>query len=280
MLTTQLLRPGIEPYPGCRLRQLVERTEYAEVWKATTVEERPIAVKFIVCHDDQTIQHDLPSLLAVRQLTHPHLIPIYWIWRFRDYVVVAMELARGSLLDCLMDSITKLGKPLAGHLVCRYLAQAANALDFLNASKHRIYDQEIPLQHGNIKPSNLLLVGDKVKLTDVMLTTQRSFDQAQERLAETLRYAAPEVFHGFVSDRTDQYALAVTYCHLRGGGLPFLDTPLGLDAEYVRPEPDLTMLPPAERPIIARSLSPSPEDRWLSCGKLMAHLTNLVSVEP
>lgn len=73
MLTTQSLRTGIEPYPGCRLRQLLKRTEDTQVWKAVTVEERPIAVKFFACHDDQAIQHDLPFLLAVRQLGHPHL---------------------------------------------------------------------------------------------------------------------------------------------------------------------------------------------------------------
>jgi serine/threonine protein kinase len=280
MLTTQLLRPGIEPYPGCRLRQLLKRTESTQVWKAVTVEERPIAVKFATCHDDRAIQHDLPFLLAVRQLGHPHLIPIYWVWCFRDYVVVAMELARASLLDFLTPSITEFGKPLAARQVWRYLAQAADALDFLNMRKHRLYGQLRTVQHGNIKPSNLLLVSDIVKLTDFKLSFQASFEQAHERLADTLRYAAPEVFHGWVSDRADQYSLAVTYCHLRGGRLPFPDTPEALNADYVRPEPDLTMLPARERPIIARSLSPCPEERWPSCAELMAQLAKVVSFEP
>src|SRR5947209_16690599 len=38
-------------------------------------------------------------------------------------------------------------------------------------------------------------------------------------------YAAPEVFRSRLSNRTDQYALAITYCQLRGGRLPFPDTP-------------------------------------------------------
>jgi hypothetical protein len=62
MLPTHMLRPGIEPYSGCRLHQLLKRTEYSQVWKAITLEDRPMAVKFISCHGDQAIHHDLAFL--------------------------------------------------------------------------------------------------------------------------------------------------------------------------------------------------------------------------
>jgi hypothetical protein len=76
-----------------------------------------------------------------------------------------------------------------------------------------------------------------------------------------------------VSDRTDQYALAVCYCVLRGGRLPFPDTPDHFAPNYTRPAPDLSMLSPAERPAVARALAPVPPDRWPSCGELIAELT-------
>jgi len=226
----------------------LKRTEHSEVWRAATVEERPLAVKFIPCDDDRALQHDLPFLLAIRQLSHPHLLPIYWVWCYRNYAVVAMELARGSLLDLLTNSPGDFSKPVPAQQVCRYLSQATDALDFLNTRQHRLYGQRVALQHANIKPSNLLLVGDTVKVTDFKLSSEASFERAPKRFAEMLRYAAPEVFGGCASDRADQYALAVTYCQLRGGRLPFADTPETLDADYVRSKPDLTMLPKAERP--------------------------------
>jgi hypothetical protein len=83
-----------------------------------------------------------------------------------------------------------------------------------------------------------------------------------------------------VSDRTDQFALAVSYCMLRGGRLPFPDTPRDFAPGYVRPAPDLTMLTPAEQPAVARALSPVPQDRWPSCGELVAKLRRVTAPEP
>jgi serine/threonine protein kinase len=95
------------------------------------------------------------------------------------------------------------------------------------------------------------------------------------RKAGTLDYAPPEIFQGRISDRSDQYSLAVTYCHLRGGRLPFSDTPTSFTRSYVRPKPDLTMLDPAERPIVARALDPVPQQRWPSSVEMMQQLAML-----
>jgi serine/threonine-protein kinase len=93
------------------------------------------------------------------------------VWCFRDYIVLAMELARGSLLDVLTDSGAEFGRHVTAQQIWRYLSQAADALDFLNTPKHRLYGQRVALRHGNVKPSNLLLVGDTVKLTDFKLSS-------------------------------------------------------------------------------------------------------------
>src|SRR5712691_4704323 len=93
VLQTQL-HPGLEPYPGVRLRGLLRRKESAEVWEAETNEDRPVTLKFYPCEDDIDkilLNHDLPYILAFRQLSHPNLIPIYWVWCYSRYLVIAME---------------------------------------------------------------------------------------------------------------------------------------------------------------------------------------------
>jgi serine/threonine-protein kinase len=95
----------------------------------------------------------------------------------------------------------------------------------------------------------------------------------------SLDYAAPEVLQGRLSDWTDQYALAITYCQLRGGRLPFPAVPNPLPRGYNRPPADLSMLTPREKPIIARALSLVPQMRWPTCSEMMAQLVTATTPE-
>jgi hypothetical protein len=81
----------------------------------------------------------------------------------------------------------------------------------------------------------------------------------------TMAYAAPEFFQGQTSNHSDQYSLAVTYCQLRGGRLPFAGTPAQIVAGHLQQPPDLSMLPEAEQPAVARALAKNPAERWPNC---------------
>jgi serine/threonine protein kinase len=187
-----------------------------------------------------------------------------------------MELADGSLLDLLDAYLTEFGNPIVGEQVCFYLSQAAEGIDFLNARQHLLEGRKVAFQHCDIKPSNLLLFGDTVKIADYGLASPTTSPLKFHRRAGTLDYTAPEVFQGRLSDWTDQYALAITYCLLRGNALPFKDTPKTFVKTYVRPPPDLSMLPEPERPVVHRALSPTPQDRWPSCREFLAQLSKTV----
>ena len=58
--------------------------------------------------------------------------------------------------------------------------------------------------------------------------------------------------------------------------MPFADTPDDFDPFYVRPPPDLGMLPVSERPIVKRALESVPQDRWPSCTELFQQLVRAV----
>src|SRR5262249_50383621 len=83
--------------------------------------------------------------------------------------------------------------------------------------------------------------------------------------AMSVAYAAPELFEGRTSRWSDQYSLAVSYCELRAGRLPFLGAPAELMAGHLTRPPDLTMLPEAERTIVARALAKTPAHGWRPC---------------
>jgi serine/threonine protein kinase len=270
-ITVDPLRITPDLHPGYRLLRLRGKGSFGEVWEAAADGSDPIALKFLPCARGQAA-HELRSILMVRQLSHPGLVRVDRVWSVADFLVVAMELADGSLADLLEIYRTDLGTALPFDHLLPLLAQAADALDFLNNSQHYHQDQWFTIQHCDVTPNNLLLFGKTVKLSDFGLTTALASREKAHYRAGTPSYAGPEVFLGRVSDRTDQYALAVCYCVLRAGRLPFPDMPAAFEPGYLRPAPDLEMLEPWERPVVARALAPVPQDRWSSCGELVLQL--------
>jgi serine/threonine protein kinase len=268
----------MQPYPGYRLRQLLGRGGFAEVWEADAPSGRTVALKFMPAMDSLAASKEIRSIRAVSALEHPNLIRIEQVWCQPGFVVIAMELADGSLLDLLDAYISEFRTPIVGEQVCMYLAQAAAGIDYMNSRQHLVDGVRVGIQHCDIKPSNLLLLGDVVKVADYGLASPTSTTLKFHRRAGTLDYTAPEVFQGRLSDWTDQYSLGVSYCVLRGGRLPFRDTPAKFEKNFVRSAPpDLSMLPVAEQPIVQRALSHTPQDRWPSCREFISRLSKVVT---
>jgi serine/threonine protein kinase len=249
------LAAGSEPIPGYRLVQRLGRGGFGEVWKAEGP-EGPVALKFIP-RAEQGAKVEWRSLEVLRHLTHPNLLGIYATWQLADFFVVAAELADGTLLDRMQEDR---GQGLLGiprDELLGYLRDAAEGVDYL---------QKRYIQHRDIKPQNLLLVRGRVKVGDFGLSRLLAHSITGHTGSLTLAYAAPEFFDGRTTRYSDQYSLAVTYCQLRGGRLPFEGTPAAVVASHLHRRPDLSMLPAEERPAVARALAKRPQDRWPSCG--------------
>jgi len=268
------LRKGAEPFPGYRLVQFLGRGGWGEVWKAQPPQGEPLALKFLPTESQLAAVQEVRALQSIRQLHHENLIHIEQIWCCAGYLVIAMEMAEGSLLDLFDVYLSEFNTPIFADHLCFFLSQAAAALDFLNTRQHHVNDQRVAIRHCDVKPSNLLIKGRTVKLADFSLSVLTTSPMWFHRRWGTLNYAGPEVFVGRLSEWTDEYALAVTYCQLRGGRLPFADTPDQFTTTYVRPAPDLSMLSKRERPIIARALDPVPQNRWPTCTEMMQHLAS------
>jgi serine/threonine protein kinase len=267
------LQAGYEPIPGYRLKQLVGQGGIAEVWEATAPDDGPsVAMKFMHVTDGINAGIEIRTLQSMQGLLHPKLLRIHQVWSLPSHVVISMDLADGSLQDILFACLDEYGTPLPPADACQYLAQAAEAIDFLNSHQHFHDGKRVGFQHGDIKPSNMLVFGDTVKLADFGLAVPMTQARSQRVPKSTIEFAAAEVFQGCMTDQSDQYSLAISYCLLRGGRLPFTDSPRSFQVPYKRPTPDLTMLLEVERPVIARALSPSPISRWPSCWTMMEAL--------
>jgi serine/threonine protein kinase len=277
------LRSGKSLLGGYQLGRLRGKGAFGHVWEAERPNGEKLALKFLRCGKSQDAAQEVRNILNVRQVQHPNLIRVDRLWADRGYLVIVMELADGSLLDLLTVCRDEFGAALPAKQTCFYLSQAAEALDFLNAHQHRIGTGTYGIQHCDIKPSNLLVCGDTVKISDFSLSSLISTSIIPHRTAGTFSYAAPEVFQGYLSKWTDQYALAASYYELRCGRPPFSAPPRQdsrLDTPYTPPTPDLAMLPEAERSIVARALAPVPEERWRSCREFMERIAGVIEKEP
>ncbi|MBX9623509.1 MAG: protein kinase [Gemmataceae bacterium] len=258
---------GAEPAPGVRLRRVRGRGGFAEVWEADSP-AGPVALKFMPCSNTGTTAREVRSIQSFAALDHPHLVKTHGVWTVPGYVVVGMELAEGTLLDLMLLYHNDLGQPIPPAQLGLYLSQVAGALDFLNARRHERAGRTVGFQHGDVKPNNVLLFGDTAKLTDYGLATPTHGPATPCPRHGTRDYAAPEVLNGYQADTSDQYGLAVMYHVLRTGAFPFPPAPVGeLPKGFVRPPPDLSLVPEAERPVLARALAAAPADRFPKSGE-------------
>ena len=171
--------------------------------------------------------------------------------------------------------------PLA--LALRAAIQIADALD--HAHRHGVV-------HADLKPGNVMLTRDSVKLLDFGLAKLKERDEEapidatrSERLTEvgsiagTVPYMAPEQIEGReVDGRTDIFAFGVVLFEMICGRRPFAgDSRASLMAAIVAAEPPaLSSLQPRapaslER-LIRRCLAKDPEDRWQTARDMAAEL--------
>jgi serine/threonine protein kinase/lipoprotein NlpI len=268
-----------DPIPGYRLIRKRGRGGAAEVWEAEAPGGFRVALKIVNLSTDRT-SGELRSLEIIRGIHHPNLLAIFGAWQVDKRLIIGMELADRSLWDRFLEARSQGLCGIPRRELLDYLQAAAVTVDFLNDYRHTVEGrQRIGIQHRDLKPQNILLFGGCAKVADFGLARVMERSVASHTGTCTLAYAAPEFFGKKTSRQSDQYALAVTYCQLRGGRMPFLGTTAQIAVGHLLNEPDLESLPEPERAVVARALSKRPKDRWPGCRSFIDALKSLGSAE-
>jgi serine/threonine protein kinase len=259
---------NIEPLPGYRLIKHLGAGGYGEVWSAEAPGGLTKAIKFVFGqHDEKRASHELRALDRVRGVRHPFLLSLERIEIVNGRLLVVTELADCSLKD-RFDQCRKQGLPgIPREELIRYLRDAADALDFMNTAH--------ALGHLDIKPENLLLLADHVKVADFGLVKDVRQSQASLVGGMTPLYAAPEVFRGLPGPQSDEYSLAVVYQEMLTGGLPFSGgNAAQLTLQHLNDEPELSSLPASDRYAVSRALSKDPAHRFPTCREFVDALAS------
>src|SRR5947199_3155687 len=198
-----------EPIPGYKLIERLGGGGFGEVWKAEAPGGLLKAIKFVhgTLQGSQTdaglVQQELKSLNRVKSVRHPYILSLERYDIIDGQLMIVMELADRNLWD-RFEECKKQGLPgIPREELLSYLEETAEALDLMNT--------EYQLQHLDIKPQNLFLVYNHIKVGDFGLVKDLEGMQNRLTTAVTPLYAAPETFEGVVSPYCDQYNLGIVY---------------------------------------------------------------------
>jgi serine/threonine protein kinase len=178
-------------------------------------------------------------------------------------LIIAMGLGDKSLFDRLQECVAEGLAGVPQDELLHYLEDAAEAIDFLNRPVHNLGSGPAAIQHCDIKPHNLMIVGGGAQVCDFGLARMMGADRTTTAAA-TLAYAAPEcLVEGKPSSSTDQYSLAVSYYELKTGTLPYRDETLAAVMDAKRQgKLDFSKLSPEEQAVLRRATSQNPSDRF------------------
>ncbi|PQO25965.1 hypothetical protein C5Y96_21170 [Blastopirellula marina] len=257
---------------GYRLVQRIGAGGYGEVWRADAPGGLSKAVKLVFgFHDEARASRELKALNRIKNLRHPFLLSLERIEVIDAQLVVVTELADCCLKD-RFDECRKEGLPgIPRDELLRYLADSAEALDYMT--------EVHSLQHLDVKPENLLVVGTHAKVADFGLVKSIQDVTASMMAGLTPLYASPEVFNDQPSRQSDQYSLAIVYQEMLTGTLPFPGRNLAqLTAQHLNSPPRLNTLPPRDRDILSKALAKKPNERYRSCAEMVKALIEADSI--
>ena len=196
-------------------------------------------------------------------LRHPHIISVM------DYGFSHSETPRPYVTMELLENASTIidaaqNKPHADRV--RLLAQMLQALAYLHRRG---------ILHRDLKPGNVLVADDQVKLLDFGLSVTDDAVRDDE-IAGTPMFMAPELWTGAAATRqSDLYAFGVIAYRVFAGRLPFEAPDIrALIGNILHNTPDLTAMQ-AEDPIramIGRLLAKYPHERYSDAGEVLALL--------
>jgi serine/threonine protein kinase len=280
---------------------------------------RLVAVKFVHGSLDEDrprilAEHELEGLARIKGVSHPHVLEIIGAEVSGTTLLVVTELADSSLeqhflglpVACtplercvhaaaLLWGVAEALDHLQQHHGLMHLdVKPANLLLVGRRCKLADFGTVKRMRAGRAGTGEVLLAHRPGPDPDLSATQTRYRTCQEVRWEEGMRpeatlytaagaftpyYASPEVFQGRASRSSDQYSLALTFCQLAVGRVPFAGKDEAQIAQRRDGRLDWGTLPAALRPALARALSPRPEDRFDSCLEFVRAVTDALEPE-
>ncbi|MBA2383300.1 MAG: serine/threonine protein kinase [Actinobacteria bacterium] len=270
---------------GFRLKSLIGQGAMGAVYLAEGREAgRDVALKLLtpeLSEDGRFRQRFMREAEIAASLDHPHVVPILSFGAEDGRLYLAMAHVDGPDLRELLGREGRLEPARTLHLV----EQVAAALDAAHAAG---------LVHRDVKPANVLVAGEPGEehayVCDFGLARHMSSVSSltgDRGFVGTIDYVSPEQIAGGALDRrADVYSLGCVLYECLTGERPF-DSESELALVYAHlndPPPRVTdarpELPEALDGVVATALAKEPDDRYASCGELVAAFRAALAGKP
>ena len=260
---------------GFRIESLIGRGAVGSVYLADDVQHgHRVALKLLdeeLAQDERFRQRFLRESELAASLDHPHVVPTLAAGADDGRLYLAMEYIDGSDLREVLRREGTLEPSRAIDLV----GQVGEALDAAH---------EAGLVHRDVKPGNVLVTeradGEHAYVCDFGLARHVSSASSltgDRGFVGTIDYVPPEqIAGGEIDRRADVYSLGCVLFECLAGSRPYeRDSELSVVFAHLNePPPRLSdfrpELPQAFDEVFATALAKSPDDRYATCGELVA----------
>ncbi len=167
--------------------KLLGRGSFGEVYEAISdLTGGKMAVKMFFTRNNHEAEADalLNEVRIMCSLNHPNIVHYFHCEQKDRSINLFMELCDCSLGD-MMYNLKKVGS--CKLKINEILKQVISAVAYLHG---------MGIAHRDLKPQNILIKDDAVKLTDFGTAKQNSRNEVMSDTQGTYRYMAPEVFKG------------------------------------------------------------------------------------
>ncbi|GAB4443798.1 MAG: hypothetical protein Kow0031_26100 [Anaerolineae bacterium] len=259
-----------------RIDHKIGQGRLGTVFMATdTLQNTPVAIKILSpSFSEAAIEQFLRHARQIVNMSHPNIVEVYDCDDDRGIAFMAEEYLESKTLQELIDDYQ--GRSMPFDLALGIGQALIRALE---------YSHNHGVVHGDLKPKNVLLAGNTIKISDFglgRLEGGKALINIDVPLLETsARYLAPEQVLGHPIDaRTDLYTLGVVLYELFTGAPVVKEAELdSAEFNHVQPPPPPRQLNPRiSRPLehlILRLLDKDPNKRFASARQVRLILNSM-----
>jgi hypothetical protein len=234
-----------------------------ELWKVRDAAGQLCWLRLVGGLDDGAGVRQAIDLL--NQIDHPVLLPRQVAEHDEGRLRIVTAAPEATLCERLQECRDRGLPGIPPREMLDYLAPVAQALDALR--------DKLGIQHLTLTPRTLLLHEGRPRLADYGVA--QIFAVWREHHAEQYNaaYSAPELFVGKPTPSCDQFSLALIYVEMITGMHPVrVQVRNRVAVSRGQFQPDLSLVPAADRHVLNRALSAEPRRRYPSCAEFIREL--------